>query len=513
MLWLAISLGLLAQDYVGSAKCAPCHRAISDHWQQSAMGRSMSPAREHHSKIQGEVRVDAPNLKRQFSARLDNGVMKQSESGDGFSHEQPVEWAIGSGVNGFSFVVRRGDHLFQAPLSFYSRIGQWGLSPGYEFADYGFNRPIAAGCIHCHSGRPRTVAQSSGKYEDPPFAELSIGCESCHGPGQRHLAARGAKGTIVNPKKLTPERADEICMRCHQGGDARVLMLGKTEADFRPGQPLSDTLAIFRLPRQKDTDLLEHHESMRLSQCFQKSGTMSCQTCHNPHEVKTDYRAKCVSCHSGTLSANHPAKNQDCLSCHMPKRDVGVIAHAALTNHRIPRRPDAKPPLEAGNALLPVNRPGKPWGSLVQMQAYGMVSSKGPQWLARFDELLAQAALEHPNDPQVLATLGRKALRDKDYPQAISHLDKALAQGWKVAATYEDLGEALARSGQNERAVTILRQGIDSAPFHATLYKSLALRLIQLQRYPEAKQTLEKYLELFPEDDFIRRLLKQVSGG
>jgi TolA-binding protein len=51
------------------------------------------------------------------------------------------------------------------------------------------------------------------------------------------------------------------------------------------------------------------------------------------------------------------------------------------------------------------------------------------------------------------------------------------------------------------------------APFHAVLYKSLALRLIQLQRYEEAKQTLTRYVELFPEDDFVRRLLKQVSGG
>jgi hypothetical protein len=513
MLWVLIGASLLGEEYVGSGRCAPCHRAISEHWKGSAMGRSMSSAGEHLGKVGGETRVGAEKLRREFSVRVEDGVMKQREAGEGFAHDQVVKWAIGSGVNGYSFVVQRGDHLFQAPLSYYARVGQWGLSPGYEFADYGFNRPIAAGCIHCHSGRPRTVAQTSGKYEDPPFAELAIGCESCHGPGQKHVAAGGAKGTIVNPKKLERERADEICMRCHQGGDARVLLPGKTEADYRPGQALAETVAIFRLPRQKDTDLLEHHESMRLSECYQKSGTMNCQSCHNPHEVKTDYRAKCLSCHEGKLGPKHVGAQSDCVSCHMPKREVGVIAHAALTNHRIPRRPEMKAALESGEELLGVNRTGKPWGTLIEMQAYGMVAEKGPQWMKKFEERLGKAAVENPEDGLVLATLGRRALREKNYGVAVEQLSRALERGWKVATTYEDLGEALARTGQNERAVGVLREGIAVAPFHAVLYKSLALRFIQMRQYGEAKETLEKYVGLFPEDDFVRRLLKQVSGG
>ena len=513
-MWLLlVGASLWGGDYVGSERCAPCHRAISDHWKQSAMGRSMSAAGELAGKVGGgEVKVSAERLRREFSVRVEQGVMKQRESGEAFAHEQVVRWAIGSGVNGYSFVVQRGEHLFQAPLSYYSRVGQWGLSPGYEFADYGFNRPIAAGCIHCHSGRPQPVAQTSGKYADPPFAELAIGCEACHGPGKQHVAAGGGKATIVNPKRLDRERADEICMRCHQGGDARVLLPGKVEADYRPGQRLGDTLAIFRLPRQKETDLLEHHESMRLSECFQKSGAMSCQSCHNPHEKTVDYQAKCMSCHGGKLAAQHAAQS-NCVGCHMPKRDVGVIAHAALTNHRIPRRPEAKLALETGEELVAVNRAGKPWGALVEMQAYGMVAEKGPQWMKGFEARLERAAKESPEDGLVLATLGRRALRRKEYGVAAELLERAMGRGWKVATTYEDWGEALGRTGQGERAVAVLREGIGVAPFHAVLYKSLAVRLIQLQRYAEAKETLTKYMELFPEDDFVRRLLRQVSGG
>jgi hypothetical protein len=300
---LPLLLLTLAQDYTGSVACSGCHKEIFDHWKQSAMGRSMSPAREHLTKAPQPVTVRSERLKREFRVEARDGQLLQEESGEGFRNQHPLAWAIGSGHNGLSFIVQRADHLFQAPLSWYARVQQWDLSPGYEFADYGFNRPIAAGCIHCHAGRPQTVAQTAGKFKEPPFLELAIGCENCHGPGSEHIAKKGSKAAIVNPRKLSRERADEICMNCHQGGDARVLQPGRTEHDFRPGQPLNNTVAIFKLPRAKDSDLLEHHESMKLSECYAQSGTMTCQSCHNPHEVKTDFRAKCLNCHTGSLGA------------------------------------------------------------------------------------------------------------------------------------------------------------------------------------------------------------------
>jgi len=64
-----------------------------------------------------------------------------------FRETHEIEWIIGSGSNGFAGVTTKGPYLFQGPLSFYSKIGSWGMSPGYEFGNYGFNRPILAGCV------------------------------------------------------------------------------------------------------------------------------------------------------------------------------------------------------------------------------------------------------------------------------------------------------------------------------------------------------------------------------
>ncbi|MCX6610155.1 MAG: tetratricopeptide repeat protein [Acidobacteria bacterium] len=512
VLVLLLYLGIAsAQDYVGSKACSTCHKQIHEHWIHSSMGRSMSPAPEHLSKLTGELTIHNEKLQRDFAVFADKGQLKQRESGASFRNEHPLAWAIGSGGNGLSFIVQRGEHLFQAPLSFYSRVGRWDLSPGYEFADYGFNRTIASGCINCHSGRPQPVPGTNGQYQKQPFAELAIGCENCHGPGRKHIALRGAKTAIVNPAKLPRERADEICMNCHQAGDTRILQPGKIEADYRPGMALNDVVAIFKLPRPKDTDLLEHHESMHMSKCYEKSTTMSCLTCHSPHAAKIDYNAKCLSCHS-----DHPAGGgPDCVNCHMPKRDVKVIAHSALTNHRIVRKPDQPlpPSSNPGSDLIHINRTGKnELPLLTRLQAYGQMADREPTYYEKFQALLDEASQKEAKNPLVLASLGRRALRANRIAEAITHLQAAREQGSVSSTTFEDLGEALSRAGRLEESAQVLQQGIQAAPYTAVLYKSLALRFIQLKRFEEAKQTLTKYVDLFPEDDFIRKLLAQVSG-
>lgn len=461
------------------------------------MARSVSEAVAHLGKGEGQV-VNAA-LGRTFQVLIRDGKLHQKESGAEFANEQALAYAIGSGAHGISFAVRRQDHLFQAPLSWYARTGAWELSPGYEHADYAFNRPIAEGCIACHSGRPRVSATGSGRYEEPPFAEMAIGCENCHGPGSAHV--RGGK--IVNPAKLSRELSDDICRKCHQGGDARVLLSGKREADFRPGMPLGDVLGIFKAARTGDTDLLEHHDAMEASRCYQKSGSMSCRTCHNPHAEKVDYNATCLGCHTP-----HKTKEGSCVTCHMPKREIGFIAHSALTNHRIVRTPDQPLPPEKGVPYRQLNKM-RSVGPLTLLQAFGQMMDRFPQYGPMFLEQLEKAPAD---DPLVLATRGRQALRAGQAAEAAVVLRQAIAKGYRAAVTYEDLGEALSREGKLEESIVVIREGLGIAPFSQTLHKSLALRYIKLQRYEEAKRTLARYVELFPEDDFVRKLLLQVGG-
>src|SRR4029077_56210 len=108
--------------------------------------------------------------------------------------------------------------LFESPITWYPTKSQWGLSPGYEKVQRHFNRPAESRCLYCHADRPRPIENTNSRYQNPAFAQMAIGCERCHGPGQLHLAGQspGWKPgepdyTIVNPKHLSPALRDNIC--------------------------------------------------------------------------------------------------------------------------------------------------------------------------------------------------------------------------------------------------------------------------------------------------------------
>jgi predicted CXXCH cytochrome family protein len=529
--------------YVGSKVCAACHYEIYKSYVKTAMGRSVAPATPDF--VTEPVTVHSDALNRDFRVYREGDAIFQaeSESRDGqlvFQNRLRIEYVIGSGENGMSFVVRRGDHLFQAPLSFYSRTKKWDLSPGYEHADFGFTRPIYDACITCHAGRPQPVPGRDGLFRTPEFEELAVGCENCHGPGEIHVREQGQRrrgtinASIVNPAKLAPPLAEDICMKCHQGGDARVLLPGKNYSDIRPGVPLVDTLAIVSLPlTNANSDLLEHHVSMKLSACYRKSsGKLSCLNCHNPHhepagaEATAFYRSRCLTCHnerSCTAPAAVRAANGDnCTGCHMPKRGVAQISHSALTNHRIPRRPNDSPSTfempEAkvaelpGLLLLNAATSHTPLPFPTRLSAYGELSGRSPELLLRYLALLDEAATRAPDDPQVLAARGRRSLLDRR-PDAVELLTRAVDKGALSAATLIDLSEALEQAGQPRESIKILERACGLFPLSKDVRKRLILEYIQARQYSEARESMKEYMRDFPEDDFMRDLLRRVTGN
>ena len=189
--------GAQAEDgYIGSRACARCHPSIYESFSRTDMGRSMSEATgESLARIPQTASVAAPGLNRRYEVYTKDEKLYQSEFAataagkEVFRETRKLDYLIGSGANGIGAIVKQGEYLFEAPLSFYAKPGQWALSPGYEFGDYGFNRPILTGCIACHSGRARIAEAGSGRFQEPPFEELAIGCENCHGPGEAHVIA------------------------------------------------------------------------------------------------------------------------------------------------------------------------------------------------------------------------------------------------------------------------------------------------------------------------------------
>jgi predicted Zn-dependent protease len=152
-------------------------------------------------------------------------------------------------------------------------------------------------------------------------------------------------------------------------------------------------------------------------------------------------------------------------------------------------------------------------GSLPRLtlwNAYAELMEKEPAFQPRYLALLDELAKSPAQNGLVQAALGARDLRQDSTAAAITHFRRALELGFTSSRVYLDLAEALARSGAPEDAVAVLKQGIRMEPYAPEIYKSLALRYITLKKYPLAKQTMQEYVDLFPEDDFMRGLLAKA---
>ena len=530
--------------YVGSEECALCHNDIYEKYARTDMGRSMQKVGASLLKsLPTNAAVFNQRLNRHFEQYAKDGALYQSEFAlgpdgrDVFRDTQKLEWIIGAGANGFGGIVQRGDYLFEAPLSFYTNANTWALSPGYQFGDYGFSRPILPGCIACHSGRAQPVPDSNGRFRKPPFQQLTVGCENCHGPGEAHIAA-ASTDTIVNPAKLSRERADNVCLPCHQTGDARVLVEGKDFNDLRPGATLNNTLRIFMVPFSPQAlpqdDLLEHYLSMRLSKCYRESaGKLSCITCHDPHvqptagEAPDYFRARCIGCHTEQSCSVALAERQrqspadNCIGCHMPKRDVKVISHSVLTNHRIVRTPQEPFPgvaFKMTTSQLPdLVDLGAETGKnnvvppLTLLQAYRQVMLSHPEYRQRYWDLAEKLEKTNPNSIAVLQALADRSLKQRNLTglnAAIGYLDRARMKGTTQPADFEQLAKMLIATRQENRAVEVLREGLERIPYDAELYRLLGTVYLSLQKRDQACEVLSTAIQNFPQDDAMRDLLK-----
>lgn len=581
-LWVALALSLCAQaqtaagqkkpqrylntargvGYTGSRVCARCHAAIYREYRETAMSRSMTSADDplKMGVPTAPVTVYEGKFQRYYEIKRRGGILLQSDyevGPDGkevFRDTQRIAYLIGAGENGISYAVRKGDYLFEAPLSYYTRLHSWALSPGFEEGDYGFHRPILAECAVCHSGRARPAPDRPGAYLTPAFAELGIGCENCHGPGQLHVKERMAGAplrgsidtTIVNPADLPGQLADNICMFCHQAGDARVLQPGKRYADFRPGLPLDQTVAILAVPFTRasppETPLLQHQQLMILSKCYRASnGKLRCITCHDPHyepppaQAAAYYRRKCLQCHTeqscslALSQRSNPSKGirlDDCAGCHMPRQQLTRISHSALTNHRIiaypgePFPPEALHQTTAGESGL-VNldaghgRESAALPAITLLQAYADIMGSHPEYKSRYEALLKSEFVKGSHDPLVLAGMARLDAA-KQTPEslksAVDLAGKAIASGSASAADYELYGELLAASGKRDAAIAALKRGIALNPYSTRLYKRLALVEAHFHNYEDALRMMKRELEIFPEDSSMRAVIRQVEA-
>jgi predicted CXXCH cytochrome family protein len=216
-------------------------------------------------------------------------------------------------------------------------------------------------CAECHSTLVERRYDLATDGFDTRWAELSVGCEACHGPGAAHVrSAQGGKTIVPFAARLKPSERwipsptgspvpreqdgaeVEVCAPCHSR--RKPLREG-----FLAGDPFLDSFepellqpGRYHADGQVEGEVYEWASFLQ-SRMYQSG--VSCSDCHEPHSGKTraEGNALCVRCHEPARfdveSHSHHAvgKAPRCIDCHMPPGTFMQVDERRDHSIRIPR--------------------------------------------------------------------------------------------------------------------------------------------------------------------------------
>jgi hypothetical protein len=328
ILWLTLSglplLAAAAAPITGDAACTPCHIAQATHYRITPMADALEKVDVCSILKQHPDLAFQEEPYRSRIARLgDSSILTVTDGTETLTI--PLLWAFGRGKGGQTYVFEYDGAMYESRVSFYNALGALDLTMGalgakphslMEAAGRRMDTIGARDCFGCHS--------NGGVFEKKLHLESlvpGVGCQSCHGPAERHLdamhAGDPAAAELPHLGALSAGDMADLCGRCHRTWSQIALNgpRGVNNVRFQP----------YRLVNSK---------------CFDpEDRRIRCTACHDPHgEVETSlttYDAKCTACHATALHSKvcRVAK-ANCVGCHMPQLDLPG-AHAKFTDHQI----------------------------------------------------------------------------------------------------------------------------------------------------------------------------------
>ncbi len=547
--------------YVGDAACAPCHRREAESYPGTAMGRSAGtpshPAEKGLLALPPEgISFLHPPSGNKYRVWFDGETLKHSETrlGPGreetFTDVRSIDFTLGSGDRGQTFLLRTGDRLYQSPVAFRPHREGWGMAAGYDTPRHPrFTRPVAGPCLFCHANRSTFVEGTLNEYRDPPFEGLAIGCERCHGPGALHVQERrslaptetGVDTSIVNPRRLSPERRDDVCFQCHLQGSVRLVRAGHDLYDFRPGLRLGDYFAVYHPrigsgdPGQEGIEVISHVERLRASRCWSASGgAITCLTCHDPHrtprgeEASRQFAAACLTCHDlgdcdlrtmKDKSQRRDVDPGDCVACHMAKAPPSDAPHTLFTDHLIARVPSPVPPAGEAHPEEPVElvsffEPGADARRNLGAAHLLMALRSGDFRHADIGASILEPLLPTLDDDfNALRMLAEHYRRTDDEKRAVATLERLAALAPQMAEIRIELARAYERDGRSDEALALATRAVKEDPLYAPARETLGALLMDRGRIEAAREHLLEAVRIDPAAGPSHLRLGEIAAG
>ncbi|QDP01150.1 multiheme c-type cytochrome [Thalassotalea sp. PS06] len=359
------------KGFVGSQTCESCHQQAYSDWQGSHHAKAMAHASED------SVLANFDNVEVVFNGetyrfyRQEQDFFARIKDKNGEFQSYQIEYTFGV-YPLQQYMVDVGQGKIQLiPFAWDSREKQLGgqrwfhlypeaLDTKHEFFWTNQGQNWNYMCADCHSTNIRKNYNLEDKSYGTTFAEISVGCEACHGPGENHLdfvnqktQPGAAEKTPDNagfdrslhklvqqwqarPDKsiLQPVLADNadasrqtlVCAQCH----SRRLQLGNQ--DFIKSNEFADTYLLNLLePGAYHVDGQIYDEvyvyGSYLQSKMHQQGVV-CSNCHQPHSAKLliEGNGLCSQCHIAEQydtpeHHHHPdsTPGSQCVDCHMPQ--------------------------------------------------------------------------------------------------------------------------------------------------------------------------------------------------
>ncbi|MEW6729916.1 MAG: HEAT repeat domain-containing protein [Acidobacteriota bacterium] len=370
-------------NYVGSQQCQQCHVEQYNHWFES-----------HHRKMTQEATPASIVGDFQDTSYTFLGVTSRMyRRGDEFyiytldlNGEKMAEAKIARTVGSRRFqqyLTQVGDTYYRLPIAYNIEKKHWfnlqGLFLKPDSANFHQHTSIwNNNCVFCHNVKANPGLSFESRRFSTKVAELGIGCEACHGPGQLHIEknqswlwsnlrprVRHDDPTIVNPLRLNKLQELQVCGHCHGQRVPRqseaIKEILSTGDPYTPGEELFRYYQpVDRQTRIGDYEFADRFypdgtprltayefQGVMMSACYQR-GEMTCNRCHSVHRGKqqsllTDYmrsNKSCTQCHEAiakdiSAHTHHRADSSgsSCYECHRPRIAYGLLT--AKRTHRI----------------------------------------------------------------------------------------------------------------------------------------------------------------------------------
>jgi len=365
----------VSDGFVGSDVCESCHAPEFAAWSDSHHGWALRDANPGNvlGRFDGDVLRFGDTTARFFVE--DGQYVVETENGDGDLARFPIRYTVGVTPLQQYLVETTGGRLQALDIAWDTIEEQWFHlyaddipAPGDGLHWTGPYKNWQARCAVCHQTDFHKGYDPQTETYHSTWADLTVGCEACHGPASGHVAAmaepddtwqasdelvQATMAGFVNLADATVQA--ETCAPCHA---RRIAFDGDS---VPPGAPFADHFGlsllsdgIYFADGQVDA---EDYVYGSFEQSAMARAGVTCSNCHNPHsgELVADGNGVCTQCHNPQGSElfaaaprgdfdspvhHHHTEGSDgamCVSCHMPTRTYMVVDPRRDHSFRIPR--------------------------------------------------------------------------------------------------------------------------------------------------------------------------------